>query len=237
MSTPPAGSTAPTPQVPQRSHSSPPAFNKGKWVSLPPTIEPPRIISVQTSPSPLSPPFKPSHQPTLRTANIDLNINDPLPTLPAKDPGGHETLKTRISTTLHALFPCFLSTRPKYTKIQHLIIPTSQICINAHSLRFLQLLPREKFHLLNYIVQEVFTDDGVKVLGRIPDYDDLIEKGLKGVVKTAERPWVNVQREGYVESLAGLYARLLKKMGTYERAQVCERVYERKYRKKGKGET
>ncbi|KAF3925036.1 hypothetical protein AA313_de0205346 [Arthrobotrys entomopaga] len=242
MSTPSAGYTTSIPRLPQRSHSSPSTFDKGKWVEPPSTVGPPRVD--QTSPS--SPAVEESShhsQPVIPTADTNIDSTE-LPTITTqKDSTANnnhhntnnnsETLKTRISATLHALFPCFLSTRPKYTKIQHLVIPTSQICVDSRSLRFLQTLPQEQFHLLNYIVQEVFTDDGVKLLGRIPDYDDLIEKGLKGVVRTAERPWVNVQREGYVESLAGLYARLLRKLGTYERAEVCERVYERKYRKKG----
>ncbi|KAF3132818.1 importin-alpha export receptor [Orbilia oligospora] len=126
------------------------------------------------------------------------------------------------------IFFCCISTRPSYTRIQHLIIPTSQVCVDTRALRFLQSLPRQEFLLLNYIVQEVFTEDGVKILGRISDYDTLIENALTGQIRTVKRPWTAGEREGYVEHTAGLYARLLRKLGTYEKSPMCEKVYGKK---------
>ncbi|KAF3213873.1 hypothetical protein TWF679_005187 [Orbilia oligospora] len=126
------------------------------------------------------------------------------------------------------IFFCCISTRPSYTRIQHLVIPTSQVCVDTRALRFLQSLPRQEFLLLNYIVQEIFTEDGVKILGRISDYDTLIENGLTGQIRTVKRPWTAGEREGYVEHTAGLYARLLRKLGTYEKSPMCEKVYEKK---------
>ncbi|KAK6334900.1 hypothetical protein TWF718_010344 [Orbilia javanica] len=133
---------------------------------------------------------------------------------------------------LPRIFFCCISTRPSYTQIQHLVIPTSQVCISTRPLQFLQSLPRQEFLILNYMVQEVFTDDGVKVLGRIPDYDFLIENALKGQIRTAKRPWTAKEREGYVEHTAGLYARLLRKLETYEKAPMCEVVYGKKIERK-----
>ncbi|KAF3935589.1 hypothetical protein ABW19_dt0203790 [Dactylella cylindrospora] len=129
------------------------------------------------------------------------------------------------------LFFCCISTRPRYTRIQHLVIPTSQVCVDKKALRFLQSLSREDFRRLQYIVQEVFTDEGVKVLGRIPDHDKLIEAALKGQIWTKSRPWSPQTRESYVEHVAGLYARLLRKLGTYDKAPSCEGMYRKKLKK------
>ncbi|KAK6354173.1 hypothetical protein TWF730_008586 [Orbilia blumenaviensis] len=124
---------------------------------------------------------------------------------------------------------CCMSTRPPYTKIQHLVVPTSQVCIDTRALRFLQALPRQEFLLLNYIVQEVFTKDGVKVLGKISEYDELIESALTGQIRTVRRPWTTGEREGYVEHTAGLYAKMLRKLGTYEKSPMCEKEYGKKF--------
>ncbi|KAF3925675.1 hypothetical protein ABW21_db0209329 [Orbilia brochopaga] len=128
------------------------------------------------------------------------------------------------------LFGCLgIHSRPKYTKIQHIVLPTTQVCVDARALRFLQSLPRDEFQLLEYIVQEVFTDDGTTVLSRIPDYDSLIEAALKGQINLLSRPWERETRERYVEYVAAMYARLLRKMGTYERAPTCEAVYKQRW--------
>ncbi|KAF3920448.1 hypothetical protein ABW20_dc0105122 [Dactylellina cionopaga] len=213
---------------PNLSHDGPPSrIDKGKQVERPPIVEPQVVTSILPG----------EHSTTVVTPQLDQKARSqrtrfkPITISKASSISTAQKHKRKQTTTplLRRLFFCFLSSRPKYTKIQHLVIPTSQVCVDSKALRFLQSLPREHFHLLTYIVQEVFTDDGVKVLGRIPDYDDLIEAALKGQIRTAERPWVRVEREGYVEHVAGLYARLLRKMGSYERAPVCEKVYGKKY--------
>ncbi|KAK6511504.1 hypothetical protein TWF481_000419 [Arthrobotrys musiformis] len=138
-------------------------------------------------------------------------------------------LLSSILSYLPRIFFCCISTRPKYTKIQHLVVPTQQICVDSRALRFLQSLTRQDFLLLSYIVQEVFTDDGVKVLGRISEYDGLIESALRGQIRTTRRPWTSSEREGYVEHTAGLYARLLRRLGVYEKAPMCEKTYGRRF--------
>ncbi|EPS41081.1 hypothetical protein H072_5034 [Dactylellina haptotyla CBS 200.50] len=225
-------STSQTPSPPQEGQSSPTALEKGKWVERPAVAEENATVTPEKLPcdelsheSPAQEP--PSSASTTRTKSQHSKRRKGIKLLRSTD---FTRLGTRFSTLLQRLFFCCLSTRPKYTKIQHLVIPTSQVCVDSRALHFLQDLSGEEFQLLQYIVQEVFTDDGAEVLGRIPDYDDLIEAALKSQIRTAERPWVNVHREGYVEHVAGLYARLLRKLGTYERAPMCEKVYDRKYR-------
>ncbi|KAK6529633.1 hypothetical protein TWF281_008799 [Arthrobotrys megalospora] len=199
-----------------------PAFLK----PVEPRIQSKSPASTSTSEGPLE--VKPKDNVEEREGNIQLRKKASKTTIRQSD-APIKPSKSFSFSSIPRLFFCCISTRPTYTQIQGLIIPTSQICVDTKALRFLQSLPRQEFLLLTYLVQEVFTDDGVKVLGRIPEYDGLIEKALRGQIRTVKRPWTSSEREGFVEHTAGLYARLLRKLETYEKAPMCKKVYGRKF--------
>ncbi|KAK6349793.1 hypothetical protein TWF696_006067 [Orbilia brochopaga] len=202
-----------------------------------PSSSPPPSSSSLSSLSPLSP----------------LSLLSPLPSPPPPPPepklpavqqrphssysrstAGHKPLPQKPRhPAISLLFGCLgIHSRPRYTKIQHIVLPTAQVCVDTRALNFLQSLPPDEFQLLEYMVQEVFTADGAAVLSRIPDYDKLIESALKGQINMTARPWDRKTREQYVEHVGAMYARLLRKMGTYEQAPMCEAVYRRRWRRK-----
>lgn len=149
--------------------------------------------------------------------------------------------KSGSSTTtvgdLVAFFRHFLpfqSGKSNYVKIQDVVIPTSQICVRKSGVRFLQNLPPDQYKYLEWILQEVYTKNGVKNLGRLEEIDDILQAALRGQIKTAKRPWNSGNRESYVEHVASIYAKLFRKLATYENAPVCRKNYMKKLGEKVK---